>query len=107
MPQYTGNIKGKVKSLRHLGQGSVTSRLEKMIQDITGEWNLPAANQKGKDREQPTVAASQKPTTVMLAPSQLNSLLPILTQEQGKPPTSGENLATREVEGERQKATQV
>ena len=32
VPKYTENIKGKVKSLRHLGQGSVTSGLEKMIQ---------------------------------------------------------------------------
>ena len=45
MPKYTENIKDKVQLLRHLGQGSVTSRLEKMIHDITGEWNQPAASQ--------------------------------------------------------------
>jgi predicted PurR-regulated permease PerM len=84
MPQYTGNIKGKVKSLRHLGQGSVTSGLEKMMQKITAAWNQPAASQKGnkgdkpavsaskkpttKDGEKPAVSASQKPTAVVLEP---------------------------------------
>jgi predicted PurR-regulated permease PerM len=68
VPKYTENIKGKVQSLRHLGQGSVTSRLEKMIQDITGEWNLPAASKKGTDQDKPAVAASQKPTAVVLEP---------------------------------------
>jgi predicted PurR-regulated permease PerM len=68
VPKYTENIKEKVKSLRHLGQGSVTSRLEKMIQDITGEWNQPATSQKGKDQDKPAVAASQKPTAVVLEP---------------------------------------
>ncbi len=68
MPQYTENIKGKVKSLRHLGQGSVTSGLEKMMQKITAAWDLPAASQKGKDRDKPVVAASGKPTAVVLEP---------------------------------------
>ena len=68
VPKYTENIKGKVKSLRHLGQGSVTSRLEKMIQDITGEWNLPAGSQEGEDEDKPAVSAAEKPTTVVLEP---------------------------------------
>jgi predicted PurR-regulated permease PerM len=68
VPKYTENIKGKVKSLRHLDQGSVTSRLEKMIQDITREWNLPAASQKGKDGDKLAVLASDKPTAVVLQP---------------------------------------
>ena len=68
VPKYTENIKAKVKSLRHLGQGSVTSGLEKMIHEITGEWDLPAASQKGKDRDKPAVAASEKPTAVVLEP---------------------------------------
>ena len=63
VPKYTENIKDKVKSLRHLGQGSVTSRLEKMIQDITGAWNRPAASQEGEDGDKPAVTASEKPTT--------------------------------------------
>ena len=68
MPKYTENIKGKVKSLRHLGQGSITSRLEKMIQDITGEWNLPTASQEGGDGDKPAVAATEKPTSVVVEP---------------------------------------
>ena len=68
VPKYTENIKVKVKLLRHLGQGSVTSRLETMIQDITGEWNRPAGSPKGKAPDKPAVATSEKPTAVMLEP---------------------------------------
>jgi predicted PurR-regulated permease PerM len=69
-PKYTENIKGKVKSLRHLGQGSITSGLEKMIQEIAGVWNPrpPTASREGKDGDNSPVAALQKPTTVMLQP---------------------------------------
>lgn len=66
VPKYTENIKSKVKSLRHLGQGSITSHLEKMIQEITGEWNLPSASQERADGDKPAVAAPEKPTTVVL-----------------------------------------
>ena len=89
VPKYTENIKAKVQSLRHLGQGSVTSRLEKMIQDISGEWNLPAASKKGKDRDKPAVAAAQKPTAVVLEPetptwlARLPALLSSLLEELG------------------------
>ncbi|MGO8750526.1 MAG: AI-2E family transporter [Thermoguttaceae bacterium] len=69
MPQYTENIKGKVRSLRHLSQGTVTSRLEKMIHDITGAWSLPAASQEGKNPDKPAVAASEKPMAVVLEPA--------------------------------------
>lgn len=68
VPKYTENIKGKVKSLRHLGQGSVTGGLEKMIQEITGAWNLPTTSQKREHGDKPPVAASQRPTTVVLEP---------------------------------------
>jgi predicted PurR-regulated permease PerM len=68
VPKYTENIKGKVKSLRHLGQGSVTNGLEKMIQDITGQWNLPAGSQEGEGGDKPAVSAAEKPTTVVLEP---------------------------------------
>jgi predicted PurR-regulated permease PerM len=88
VPEYTDNIKVKVKSLRHLGQGSVTGRLEKMVQEITGEWNLPAASQEGKEGDPPTVAAAEQPTAVVLQsespswlarmPALLNSLLETL-----------------------------
>jgi predicted PurR-regulated permease PerM len=39
-----------------------------MIHDITGEWNQPAENQKGKDPDKPAIAASEQPTAVVLQP---------------------------------------
>ena len=75
VPKYTENIKDKVKSLRHLGQGSVTNGLEKMIQDITREWNLPEGSPEGEDAEKlaarpekPAATAAEKPTAVVLEP---------------------------------------
>ena len=66
VPKYTENIKGKVKSLRHLGQGSVTSGLEKMIQEISAAWNPTAASRERKHGDKPAVPASDKPTAVVL-----------------------------------------
>ena len=60
VPKYTENIKGKVKSLRHLGQGSAN---REQLQDAGADLTA---------------------TTMLETQSQLNSLLPILTQEQGK-----------------------
>ncbi len=68
VPKYTENIKVKVKSLRHLGQGSVTNHLEKMIHEITGVWNLPAGSREEKHAGKPPVAALEKPTAVVLEP---------------------------------------
>jgi predicted PurR-regulated permease PerM len=68
VPKYTGNIKVKVKSLRDLGQGSVTSHLEKMIQEITGVWNPPAGSREGRLGNKPPVAGLEKPTAVVLEP---------------------------------------
>ena len=88
VPKYTENIKDKVKSLRHLGQGSITSRLEKMIRDITREWNLPEGSPEGEDAQKPAATAAEKPTAVVLEPESptwlaripalLNSLLETL-----------------------------
>ena len=68
VPKYTENIKDKVKSLRHLGQGSVTNGLERMTQDIAREWNLPAGRAEGEDAQKPAATAAEKPTTVVLEP---------------------------------------
>jgi predicted PurR-regulated permease PerM len=68
VPKYTENIKAKVTSLRHLGQGSVTGHLEKMIREITGVWNLPAGSREEKHGNKPPVAALEKPTAVVLEP---------------------------------------
>jgi predicted PurR-regulated permease PerM len=67
-PKYTENIKGKVKWLRHLGQGSVTGRLETMIEDITGAWKPPTASREGKHGKKLPVVAAEKPTAVVLQP---------------------------------------
>lgn len=64
LPTYTENIKGKVRSLRQLGHSSVMQRLEKMIQDITGEWQSQPAS---VDQAAPPVAAdSEKPSAVVV-----------------------------------------
>jgi predicted PurR-regulated permease PerM len=68
VPKYTENIKDKVKSLRHLGQGSVTDGLDKMIHDITREWNLPEGSPEGEDAEKPAAKDAEKPTAVVLEP---------------------------------------
>ena len=76
VPKYTENIKDKVKSLRHLGQGSVTNGLERMIRDISQEWNLPEGSPEGEDAkklaaraaEKPAATAAEKPTAVVLEP---------------------------------------
>lgn len=68
VPKYTDIIKGKVKALRNLGHGSVTSGLEKMIQEISGAWNLPAGGHEEKGVDKSAVAAPLKLTTVVLEP---------------------------------------
>jgi predicted PurR-regulated permease PerM len=68
MPTYTENVKSKIKSLRHLGQGSVTINLNKMSQDIAEEWNQPAEIPKEEIEGKPAVAALEKPTSVVVEP---------------------------------------
>ena len=67
-PKYTEIIKGKVKALRHLGRGSVTSGLEQMIQEIAEAWNPHTTSQKEKHEDKQTDMARDKPTTVVFAP---------------------------------------
>jgi predicted PurR-regulated permease PerM len=64
LPTYTENIREKVRSLRKLGHGSVVERLEKMIQDITGEWQSQPT-----PTDQPALpagAVSEKPPAVVV-----------------------------------------
>ncbi len=65
VPTYTKNIEGKVKWLRHLGQGSITSRLDTMMQTITEEWK---GGKEREDGDKPALPTSEKPTTVVLEP---------------------------------------
>jgi predicted PurR-regulated permease PerM len=70
LPTYTGNIREKVKSLRQMGHG--TDRLEKMIQDITGEWKSePGSPEDGQEAEPtrgPVAVAPEKLSAVVVQP---------------------------------------
>jgi predicted PurR-regulated permease PerM len=66
VPKYTKNIKGKVKSLRHLGQGSVTSGLATTMKKISEAWSPPRESDDGKDAEKRADSVSDKPTAVVL-----------------------------------------
>jgi predicted PurR-regulated permease PerM len=59
LPTYTKNIKEKVKSLRQMGHGA--ERLDKMIQDITGEWNSPSASPEEAVADKPPGPAGTAP----------------------------------------------
>jgi predicted PurR-regulated permease PerM len=92
LPKYTENVKEKIRSLRKMGQGSVTERLEKMIQDITGEWQSQPASPEGEvaDRSAgPGSAAPEKPPAVVVQPespawlSRLPALLSPLAESLG------------------------
>ena len=74
VPTYTQNIKGKIRSLRQMSEGSAMERLDEMLRDITGEWEAQPAGLKDG-------AALAKPATVVLQPegpallSRLSALL--------------------------------
>jgi predicted PurR-regulated permease PerM len=71
LPAYTENIKNKVRSLRQMGQGPITDRLEKMMQDVMGAWTSQPASPEGGAPEQPAgpVAATPvKPPAMVLQP---------------------------------------
>jgi len=70
-PTYTKNIKEKIRSLRQMSHGSVGERLDKMIQDLTGEWAAQPANPNDGSTDQPAEPvnpAAAKPTAVVLQP---------------------------------------
>ena len=80
VPTYTRNIKGKIRSLRHMNEGSVMERLDQMLQDITREWESLASRSKGAADEAagpggaapggaaPGGATPDKPAAVVLQP---------------------------------------
>jgi predicted PurR-regulated permease PerM len=62
LPTYSENIKEKVRSLRVTGPGSLPDRLDKMIQDITGEWkSQPVSPEGAASADQPTRPEGAKP----------------------------------------------
>ena len=71
VPRYTENIKVKIRSLRQMGKGSVVERLEKMIQDISGEWQSQRASPEGEVTDktaEPVGVAPEKPPAVVVQP---------------------------------------
>lgn len=66
LPKYTENIKEKLRSLQGKGQGSVMERLEKMIQDLTREWNSQPASTEGGAVATPATSAPEKPPSVVV-----------------------------------------
>jgi predicted PurR-regulated permease PerM len=71
LPKYTENIKGKIRSLRQVGQGDVAERLEKMIQDLAGEWKsrpAPPVGDSGDRPPEPIAPGAHKPQAVTVEP---------------------------------------
>jgi predicted PurR-regulated permease PerM len=71
VPTYTKNIKGKIRALREMSEGSVMERLDQMLQDITGEWEAQPAGSKEGAADLPAGsggAVVEKPTTVVVQP---------------------------------------
>lgn len=66
LPQYTENIKEKIKSVRQMGAG--TQRLGKMFQDIAAQWNLLPVNADGDDEGPPVGPPPEKVATVIIQP---------------------------------------
>jgi predicted PurR-regulated permease PerM len=66
LPKYTENIKEKIRSLRETGQGSVVKRLEKMIQDITREWNSQPQSTEGGAVDPPAADVPEKSPAVVV-----------------------------------------
>lgn len=70
LPDYTANVREKIKSLRELGAGS--ERLGQMIEDVRGELNskLLAKQEEGVSDKPPMagVGASGQPATVVVQP---------------------------------------
>jgi predicted PurR-regulated permease PerM len=82
LPQYTKNIKGKIKSFEEMAEG--TAGIGKIIKDVTTQWNLEPVQPNEREAEKPAVPANISPekiSTVIIQPessawlSRLPSLL--------------------------------
>lgn len=62
LPTYTENIQDKVKSLRKIGEGEGMKRLEKMSEDISGEWQKvdPETDEETAEGKSDTLPQSAK-----------------------------------------------
>jgi predicted PurR-regulated permease PerM len=68
LPSYTANIKEKVRTLRTLGAGRSTERLERMVEEISGELSAPLKARSGlavpKAAKEDVAAMATKPLAV-------------------------------------------
>jgi hypothetical protein len=76
------------------------------VKIIVGRWGLTGGVEANREQLQ-DAGADLTATTMLETRSQVNSLLPILTQEQGKPLAGQADRATRDVESEGQTATRA
>jgi predicted PurR-regulated permease PerM len=89
LPKYTENIKEKIRSIREIGQGSLTESLGTMFRDITQEWKSQPENPEGGAMDIPATAATQKPPSVVVEAdsppwlSRLSALLSPLIESLG------------------------
>jgi len=71
LPSYTENIKAKVKYLRDRSHGSVSEGLERMMREVTGEWESQPADPANAPAAPPAGAKlppAGEPTKVVVKP---------------------------------------
>jgi len=77
VPTYTKNIKGKIRSLRQMSNGSVVERLDKMVEDIVREWESPTTESKDGTADMPAAGSGSAPPAkpVVVVPQPQGSAL--------------------------------
>src|SRR5204863_8020059 len=77
LPNYSHNIKAKVKTLRELGVGSYLAEVEQLLADLEAEFQIDQPSQPGKgDREpQPVVVRPVTPNWIGRLPTYLGSTM--------------------------------
>jgi predicted PurR-regulated permease PerM len=71
MPQYTANLKQRVRSVRDLGNNSVFDQLNQMAREVAAVWDEPESEGRPVDREAPPLKVE-----VENRPGWVGSLLP-------------------------------
>ena len=71
MPQYTANLKERVRSIRDLGKDSVLDHLNHMAQEVADVWNKPDPSREGDSG-----TAANSPLRVEVDNGWLSSILP-------------------------------
>jgi predicted PurR-regulated permease PerM len=69
LPRYSQNIRDKIKTLREMGEGPVTERLERLVQDISGDLKTQSPGPStGKDWSPEANGDPSKPAAVVVEP---------------------------------------